>query len=158
MIAAVREGKLISMEGDYDHIVNRGSLCVKGISMFATHASPNRLTAPRYRAPGSDQWEDISWDDAIARIAQKTRKTRDAIATERADDKEVPVNRTDPRKLLASQWIFRFEQIPANFELESPCKSRCDEIAVRSAVYRLRPDFDQFGTCHKGNGAQAAVG
>src|SRR4051812_45208858 len=35
MIAAVREGKLISMEGDYDHIVNRGSLCVKGISMFA---------------------------------------------------------------------------------------------------------------------------
>jgi formate dehydrogenase major subunit len=47
MIAAVREGKLISMEGDYDHIVNRGSLCVKGISMFATHASPNRLTTPR---------------------------------------------------------------------------------------------------------------
>ena len=95
MIAAVREGKLISMEGDYDHIGNRGSLCVKGISMFATHASPNRLTTPRYGAPGSDQWEDISWDDAIARIAQKTRKTRDAIATERADDKEVPVNRTD---------------------------------------------------------------
>jgi formate dehydrogenase major subunit len=84
MIAAVREGKLISMEGDYDHIVNRGSLCVKGISMFATHASPNRLTTPRYRAPGRDHWEDISWDDAIARIAQKIRKTRDAtwIATE----------------------------------------------------------------------------
>lgn len=29
MIAAVREGRLIAMEGDYDHIVNRGSLCVK---------------------------------------------------------------------------------------------------------------------------------
>jgi formate dehydrogenase major subunit len=53
MIAAVRNGKLISMEGDYDHIVNRGSLCVKGISMFATHASPNRLMTPKYRAPGS---------------------------------------------------------------------------------------------------------
>jgi formate dehydrogenase major subunit len=97
MIAAVREGKLIAMEGDYDHIVNRGSLCVKGISMFATHASPNRLQTPRYRAPGSDHWEDISWDDAIARVAQKIRKTRDAtwIATEKVDDKEVPVNRTD---------------------------------------------------------------
>ena len=66
MIAAVRDGKLLTMEGDYDHIVNRGSLCVKGISMFATHASPNRLTTPRYRAPGSDHWEDISWDDAIS--------------------------------------------------------------------------------------------
>ena len=50
MIAAVRDGKLLKMEGDYDHIVNRGSLCVKGISMFATHASPQRLTTPRYRA------------------------------------------------------------------------------------------------------------
>ena len=54
MVASVREGKLIAMEGDYDHIVNRGSLCVKGISMFATHASPNRLAKPRYRAPDSD--------------------------------------------------------------------------------------------------------
>src|SRR5262249_20308726 len=33
MIAQVRDGKLIAMEGDYDHIVSRGSLCVKGISM-----------------------------------------------------------------------------------------------------------------------------
>jgi formate dehydrogenase major subunit len=97
MVASVRDGKLITMEGDFDHIVNRGSLCVKGISMFATHTSPNRLTTPRYRAPGSDHWVDISWDDAIARVAQKIRKTRDAtwIATEKVGDREVPVNRTD---------------------------------------------------------------
>jgi len=97
MIAAVREGKLITMEGDYDHIVNRGSLCVKGISMFATHASPNRLRTPRYRAPGSDRWEEISWDEAVRRIAEKIRKTRDTtwVATEKLGDAEVPVNRTD---------------------------------------------------------------
>jgi len=97
MIAAVREGKLIAMEGDYDHIVNRGSLCVKGISMFATHTSPNRLATPRYRAPGSDRWEEISWENAVERVAQKIRKTRDAtwIATEKLGDAEVPVNRTD---------------------------------------------------------------
>jgi formate dehydrogenase major subunit len=97
MIAAVRDGKLLTMEGDYDHIVNRGSLCVKGISMFATHASPSRLTTPRYRAPGSDHWEEISWDDAVARVAKKIRKTRDEtwIATETVGGKEVPVNRTD---------------------------------------------------------------
>ena len=94
MIAAVRDGKLLKMEGDYDHIVNRGSLCVKGISMFATHASPKRLTTPRYRAPGSDHWEDISWDDAIARVAQKIRKTRDEtwIATEKVDAPDLVVD------------------------------------------------------------------
>jgi formate dehydrogenase major subunit len=97
MVASVRDGKLIAMEGDFDHIVNRGSLCVKGISMFATHASPQRLTVPRYRAPGSDHWETISWDEAITRVAQKIRKTRDAtwIATETVGNTEVPVNRTD---------------------------------------------------------------
>jgi formate dehydrogenase major subunit len=94
MVASVRDGKLIAMEGDYDHIVNRGSLCVKGISMFATHASPQRLTTPRYRAPGSDHWQDISWDDAIARIAQKIRKTRDEtwIATEKVDAPKLVVD------------------------------------------------------------------
>jgi formate dehydrogenase major subunit len=97
MVASVREGKLIAMEGDYDHIVNRGSLCVKGISMFATHASPNRLARPRYRAPGSDHWEEISWENAVDKIAQKIRATRDAtwITSERLGTEEVPVNRTD---------------------------------------------------------------
>jgi formate dehydrogenase major subunit len=97
MVASVRDGKLIAMEGDYDHIVNRGSLCVKGISMFATHASPKRLATPRYRAPGSEHWEEISWDTAVDRIAKKIRTTRDThwIATEKLGDHDVPVNRTD---------------------------------------------------------------
>ena len=97
MIASVRDGKLISMEGDYDHVVNGGSLCVKGISMFATHASPQRATVPRYRAPGSDHWEEITWQQAVDRIAQKIVKTRNEnwIAREVVNGVEVPVNRTD---------------------------------------------------------------
>lgn len=97
MVATVREGKLITLEGDFDHVVNRGSLCVKGMSMLPTHASPLRLTVPRYRAPGSDRWVEIGWDEAIDRIAKKIRATRDMtwIATERVGDADVPVNRTD---------------------------------------------------------------
>lgn len=108
MIAAVRDGKLIKMEGDYDHIVNRGSLCVKGISMFATHASPQRLTKPRYRAPGSDRWQEISWDDAIARVAKKIRDTRDQtwIATEMVDTPQLSVDRASGDRLQnAPQFI-----------------------------------------------------
>ena len=97
MIAAVRDGKLISLEGDYDHIVNRGSLCVKGMSMFPTHSSPRRNQVPRYRAPGSDKWVEITWQDAADRIAKKLKKVRDEtwIATENVGGKDVPVNRTD---------------------------------------------------------------
>jgi formate dehydrogenase major subunit len=97
MIASVRDGKLISMEGDFDHVVNGGSLCVKGISMFATHASPQRNTVPRYRAPGSDHWEEITWQQAVDGIARKIVKTRNEnwIAKETVNGVEVPVNRTD---------------------------------------------------------------
>jgi formate dehydrogenase major subunit len=97
MVASVRDGKLITLEGDFDHVVNRGSLCAKGMSMFPTHASPLRLQMPRYRAAGSDRWVDITWDDAVDRIARKIKATRDSswIATERVGDADVPVNRTD---------------------------------------------------------------
>jgi formate dehydrogenase major subunit len=97
MIAAVRDGKLITLEGDYDHVVNQGSLCVKGMSMFPTHTSPQRLQVPRYRAPGSDKWVDITWEDAVERIARKIQTIRDRtwIATERVGDTDVAVNRTD---------------------------------------------------------------
>jgi formate dehydrogenase major subunit len=97
MVASVRDGKLISMEGDYDHIVSRGSLCVKGISMFATHASPKRLTKPLYRAPGSDHWEEMEWKDAAEKVARKIHKIRNEtwVATQKLGDKDVPVNRTD---------------------------------------------------------------
>jgi len=108
MIAQVRDGKLIAMEGDYDHIVNRGSLCVKGISMFATHASPQRLTKPRYRAPGTDHWVEISWDDAIARVAKKIHETRDEtwIATEKVDAPDLSVDRASGDRLQnAPQFI-----------------------------------------------------
>src|SRR5438309_8587810 len=77
MVASVREGKLISLEGDFDHVVNRGSLCAKGMAMFPTHASPMRNKTPRYRAPGSDHWVDITWEEAVDRIARRIRTTRD---------------------------------------------------------------------------------
>jgi len=97
MVGSVRDGKLIKLEGDFDHVVNEGSLCVKGMAMFPTHASPLRNQAPRYRAPGSDRWVEITWEDAVNRIAQKIRKVRDEhwIATEKSGDTDVPVNRTD---------------------------------------------------------------
>ena len=73
MIASVRKGKL--MEGDYDHIVNRGSRCVKGTFMFATHP-PRRLAKPLYRASGSVHWEEISWENAVETARADEKRAR----------------------------------------------------------------------------------
>ena len=102
MVAQVKDGKLLNLEGDPDHVINEGSLCSKGAAMKATHESSQRLQKPRYRAPGSDKWQEITWDEALDKIAKKVKQTRDQnwIATEKDKDKdgnevEYTVNRTE---------------------------------------------------------------
>lgn len=66
------------IEGDPDHPVSRGSLCPKGAGVLDYIHSETRLQYPEYRAPGSDKWQRISWDDAINRIARLMKDDRDA--------------------------------------------------------------------------------
>lgn len=70
-------GKVIHIEGDPDHPVNRGTLCPKGAGLMDFVQSPNRLKYPEYRSPGSKEWTRISWDDAFARIAKLMKEDRD---------------------------------------------------------------------------------
>ena len=97
MIAQVKDGKVVNLEGDPDHVINEGALCSKGAAMAEVPNSKQRLTKPLYRAPGSDKWQEISWDDALTRVAKRMKKTRDEnwIATEKFGDTENPANRTD---------------------------------------------------------------
>jgi len=68
---------VVHVEGDPDHPINRGTLCPKGSTVKDDINSPNRLLKPQVRRPGSDHWEDISWDEAIQRIARHIKDTRD---------------------------------------------------------------------------------
>jgi formate dehydrogenase major subunit len=69
---------IFHIEGDPDHPVNRGTLCPKGAGLIDFIHSPSRLQHPQYRAPGSDHWQPIAWDDALARIARLMKTDRDA--------------------------------------------------------------------------------
>jgi formate dehydrogenase major subunit len=68
---------VVHVEGDPDHPINRGTLCPKGATLRDDINNPNRLLKPKVRRPGSDHWEDISWNDAIAGIARHIKDTRD---------------------------------------------------------------------------------
>ena len=102
MVARTRDGKLVNLEGDPDHVINQGALCSKGAAMAATTTSAQRLKRPMHRAPGSDRWREISWDEALERLARRLKGVRDAnwIATEKHGDVEYPVNRTDAIALV----------------------------------------------------------
>jgi formate dehydrogenase major subunit len=68
---------IIHIEGDPDHPVNRGTLCPKGAALLDVVHAPTRLKNPRYRAPGSDQFKDVTWDFAFDRIARLMKDDRD---------------------------------------------------------------------------------
>ncbi len=69
---------IFHIEGDPDHPVNRGTLCPKGAGLIDFIHSPSRLKYPEYRAPGSDRWQRVSWDEAMERIARLMKQDRDA--------------------------------------------------------------------------------
>lgn len=69
---------IFHIEGDPDHPVSRAALCPKGAGLLDFIHSDSRLKSPSYRAPGSDKWQPISWDEALTRIARLMKADRDA--------------------------------------------------------------------------------
>ena len=93
--------KLVHIEGDPDHPVNRGTLCPKGASLLDFVNSPSRLKFPEYRAPGSDTWERVTWDWALDRIGRLMKDDRDANLVEK-NAAGATVNRWPTFGLLAA--------------------------------------------------------
>jgi len=122
MVCLVKDGKLVDLEGDPDHVINEGALCAKGAAMREAHESDQRVKMPLYRAPGSDQWQEISWNNAFHKIATKVKQVRDStwIATEKDGDVEVPVNRTDALAFLGgaqntNEECYAFQKMARTF-------------------------------------------
>jgi len=87
------DGRVINIEGDPGHVINRGTLCSKGAALSGLSENENRLLQPMYRAPYAKEWTPISWDQALTEIAERVKKTRDATFTKKNKKGQV-VNRT----------------------------------------------------------------
>jgi len=87
-------GKVVQVEGDPEHPINRGSLCSKGAALVQVANNPTRVAKPMYRAPGASSWKEVEWDWALDEIAQRIKDTRDkTFVLKNAKDQEV--NRCD---------------------------------------------------------------
>jgi len=95
------KSRIFHVEGDPDNPVNRGSLCPKGAGLLDMIHSPNRLMHPQVREAGSNEWQTISWDDALDRIAKLMKEDRDANFIAR-NEKGDTVNRWMTTGILAS--------------------------------------------------------
>jgi formate dehydrogenase major subunit len=95
------KASIFHIEGDPDHPVNRGTLCPKGAGLLDFVHSPSRLLRPQYRAAGSSDWQPMSWDDALDRIARLMKQDRDANFIAKTPD-GLTVNRWLSMAMLAA--------------------------------------------------------
>lgn len=104
--------RIVYAEGDPDHPINEGTVCPKGNGIIDVYnivtkkhkprvINPRRVTKPLYRAPGSTEWEEKSWDWIIPEIAKRIKASRDKTFEEK-DANGVTVNRTTAINTLGS--------------------------------------------------------
>ena len=109
LIVHARNGRIVNIEGDPQHPINQGALCSKGSSLFQVANNEHRLQKVKYRAPGSDRWEEKSWDWALERIAARMKETRDrtfkAKELNKKDNREYLVNRTEGMAFLGGAGL-----------------------------------------------------
>ena len=92
---------IIHVEGDPDHPVNRGTLCPKGAGVMDMIQSPNRVKTPQVREAGASEWKNISWEEALDRVAKHMKADRDANLV-KTNDKGTVVNRWNTTGFLLS--------------------------------------------------------
>ena len=68
----VVDGDARKIEGIPDHPVNHGGLCALGQAGLQDHYNPDRIRTPLRRVGerGSGEFEEISWDDALAEAGE----------------------------------------------------------------------------------------
>ena len=65
VLATVRGGRPVKLEGDPAHPLNRGALCMRGQAALSRLYHPSRLRTPQLRGV-TGEFQAISWDEAFA--------------------------------------------------------------------------------------------
>lgn len=83
ILVRTREGRAIKVEGNPEHPVNRGGLCVRGQSSLQGLYNPDRIPGPQRRrvtnaANGQSVMEALPWEDAEQNLIDRVQALRDA--------------------------------------------------------------------------------
>ncbi|UWG98956.1 molybdopterin-dependent oxidoreductase [Dehalobacter sp. DCM] len=71
----VKDGELVKVEGDPEHPLTRGKLCVRCLALKEYIYHPDRIKYPMKRIGerGENKWQRITWDEAFDTIIEKQK-------------------------------------------------------------------------------------
>ncbi len=70
ILAKNREGRVIKVEGNPQHPINRGRLCMRGQASLQAVYNPDRIKLPLLRE--GDRWRSITFTEALSLLREKT--------------------------------------------------------------------------------------
>ncbi|MBI3636397.1 MAG: molybdopterin-dependent oxidoreductase [Candidatus Rokubacteria bacterium] len=76
VLARNREGRVVKLEGNPDHPVNHGALCVRGQAALQGLYHPNRFDGPQKR--DGNTVAAVKWDDALKMVGDRIGELRRA--------------------------------------------------------------------------------
>jgi anaerobic selenocysteine-containing dehydrogenase len=84
VLAHVRDGRIIKVEGDPRGPLNRGKICLKSLSGTQAVYNPMRQKYPMVRVGerGGSDFKRVSWDEALGIIADKLMEVREKYGAE----------------------------------------------------------------------------
>ncbi len=84
VIAYVKDGRVIKVEGDPDSPISHGTMCTKGLTITQLAYHPDRIIHPMKKTGGklSGKWERITWEEALDTIATKFQAVIDEYGPE----------------------------------------------------------------------------
>ena len=83
VLVGVKDDRVVATQGDPDAPVNKGLNCIKGYFLSKIMYGEDRLTKPLLRGKGgkfdknSNEWSEISWDQAFDIMAEKWKAAMD---------------------------------------------------------------------------------
>ncbi|WP_072035326.1 formate dehydrogenase subunit alpha [Dickeya fangzhongdai] len=75
MYLNVENGRIKSVEGDPEHPVSQGELCLKGLYGFEHVGDRRRLTSPLIKR--NDKFEPVSWDEVLDYLADRFKANKE---------------------------------------------------------------------------------
>jgi len=74
ILIKIREGRPIKVDGNPDHPINQGKICVKGQGNIFNLYDPERLKEPAFVTGTSGYMTNVSWNDVDTKIVQELKK------------------------------------------------------------------------------------
>src|ERR671931_159267 len=76
VLARNRDGRVVKLEGNPDHPVNRSGLCIRGQAALQSHYHPDRFAGPQRRDGAI--FKAVGWDEALKALADRLTAARGA--------------------------------------------------------------------------------